>query len=295
MLATQAVAAPLAPRARRCRRAAAVSRCVAAAHADAPQLAALLESAGASTTLVVGDGPLGRGLFATAPAREGDVLLSVPLRHALVVTTSGSKAFIETHVKQWRLAGLALPPALAVFVQDVRVLPAPRLAAWLLWARTAAPVWQHVDALLPPRGFTVAAATEAAAEAHAAYSAAVKADATLARSAEEFEWALACVASRTFGADAWTRSERDGVLGVMMPAADLLNHRFDPNCQFRLRADAGLFEVVARRNVKPGEEACISYGEELCNDELTQRYGFSAGASNPNGDVKQAPKRRINW
>jgi hypothetical protein len=33
-----------------------------------------------------------------------------------------------------------------------------------------------------------------------------------------------------------------------------------------------------------GEEACISYGEDLTNQELTDRYGFTV-VNNPNGEV----------
>ena len=35
-----------------------------------------------------------------------------------------------------------------------------------------------------------------------------------------------------------------------------------------------------------GDEACISYGEDLTNQELSDRYGFTL-ANNPNGE---APK-----
>ena len=65
---------------------------------------------------------------------------------------------------------------------------------------------------------------------------------------------------------------------------------FNPNCEFRLRNEAGSFEVFARRGIAAGEEACISYGEELSNEELQERYGFSLGAANPNGDVRKAKR-----
>jgi len=291
MLLTACVAVPRARR--RCSdRGAASARCCAA---PSSPLSALLGAAGGSSALVVGEGALGRGLFATADAREGDLLLRVPLRHCCVVTTGGSRALVEGLLRQWKADGCALPPGLAAFVQDLRQPPAPRLAAWLLWARTAAPVWRCVDALLPPGSFRVEAAVQAAEDAHAAFAATAASDAQLAFSAQDFAWALSCVASRTFGADAWTRGEQDGVLGVLAPAADLLNHRFDPNCHFRLRNDAGQFEVFARTELAAGQEACISYGETLTNQELLHRYGFSLGDANPNGEVTKAPKRRVNW
>ena len=92
----------------------------------------------------------------------------------------------------------------------------------------------------------------------------------------------------------------------------MLRAGFNPNCEFRLRKEAGVFEVFARIGIKAGapccraacrvaarltrcgrrllyasgEEACISYGEDLTNQELTDRYGFTL-ANNPNGE---APK-----
>ena len=83
---------------------------------------------------------------------------------------------------------------------------------------------------------------------------------------------------------------------------------FNPNCEFRLRNEAGVFEVFARNNIAAGaalapvqprhsvhdsrsgfcvagDEACISYGEKLSNAELRDRYGFDI-PGNPNGEEK---------
>jgi hypothetical protein len=251
-------------------------------------------ASGSETSLVVGEGALGRGVFTTAPAREGDMLLRVPLRNALCVTTGGSRATVETLLKQAReyapppadgsggLSRGGVPRTLEDHLQDRKVAPSARLAAWLLWALGAAPAWRAAAALLPPRDFRVDVAVRETPAAHAAYAAAVKADASLAVTADDFAWALSCVASRTFGADAWTRGDRDGVLGLMVPLADFLNHRacllssvvracvrgrctaltscaaacvhagFNPNCEFRLRNEAGVFEVFARRGISAG-------------------------------------------
>jgi hypothetical protein len=375
-LARRAAAAPT-PAARR-----APARCAAAGaassappHPDAAGFAALVAASGSETSLVVAEGALGRGVFTTAPAREGDLLLRVPLRHALCVTTGGSRATVEALLKQARefapppagggLARGGVPRALEDHLQDRKVAPAARLAAWLLWALGAAPVWRAAEPLLPPRDFRVDVAVREAPAAHAAYAAAVKADASLAVTVDDFAWALSCVASRTFGADAWTRGDRDGVLGLMVPLADFLNHRARPRrarvrarvraCLPRpSRADAApacaqgstptassgcatrraclrslrdaastpvrplrpgrlrrgehggythphaLARTRSSRNTRmhacttrsmAGEEACISYGEDLTNGELRERYGFAL-ENNPNGEEKKAFRDR---
>jgi len=66
---------------------------------------------------------------------------------------------------------------------------------------------------------------------------------------------------------------------------------FNPNCEFRLRNEAGVFEVFARNGIKAGDEACISYGESLTNAELSERYGFTL-ANNPNGEAPKEKKDR---
>lgn len=190
-------------------------RCSASGHPDAQRVDSLLRLAGATTSLRVGDGPLGRGLFATAPAQAGDVLLSVPLSTALAATTGGSRETVAGLLRAARAVGL--PRALSEAVEERKVPAAHRLAAWLLWAVEHDPLWTCAAALLPPRDFRVPLA---AAEAPAA-AAALGAHG----SPDGLAWALSCVHSRTFGADAWTRGDRDGVLGLCMPVADLLNHR----------------------------------------------------------------------
>jgi hypothetical protein len=210
----------------------------AASHADAALLAGLLAATGAETSLVVGDGPRGRGVFLTAAAKESDVLLRVPLAHVLCVSTAGSRETVEKLLKAARAAvppeaGGApgrggVPRALEEYLTDRKQAANARLAAWLLWAVRLMPVWRLAAELLPDPDFRVAVATRDAPAYHAAYAKAVITDASLAVTEAQFAWALSCVASRTFGADAWTRGDRDGILGLCVPLADLLNHRARP-------------------------------------------------------------------
>jgi hypothetical protein len=270
--------------------------------ADEAALSALLAATGGSVALRLGSGSAGRGLFTAAEVHTGDVLLRVPLSAALVVTTGGSRPLVEALLAAHRAAGM--PSELAALLGGVTLPAHARLAAGLLWATgrgggAAAPAadggWAAASALLPADGFTCEAAGEVEA-AEAEELVAAHAPALAAQLAERgcgsagWRWALACVASRTFGADAWGRTgAREGLLGAFVPGADLMNHSFAPNCEFRLRADARLFEVFARRALRAGEEACICYGEGLSNDELRRRYGFSL-ADNPNGEAARAGK-----
>ena len=222
----------------------------AASHADAARLAALLAATGAETSLVVGDGPLGRGVFTTHAVKESDLLLRVPLQHVLCVTTAGSRDTVEQQLKALRAAvppeagGAAgkggVPRVMEDYLTNRKQSAPARLAAWLLWATRLSPVWRLAGELLPDQDFRVAVATRDAPELHAAYAKAVSSDPSLTVTEAQFAWALSCVASRTFGADAWTRGDRDGVLGLMVPLADLLNHRARPgegSC-WSARADA---------------------------------------------------------
>ena len=80
--------------------------------------------------------------------------------------------------------------------------------------------------------------------------------------------------SRTFGA-------LDGALGLICPVADMMNHRFGPQCNFRLAASGDAFEFYSVGEAAAGEELHISYGEQLTNAELMLTYGFCV-PGNPN-------------
>ena len=54
-----------------------------------------------------------------------------------------------------------------------------------------------------------------------------------------------------------------------------------------------MFEVYARRNIAPGEEVTISYGD-LSNAKLLDRYGFEL-PKNPNLDDEGESAPRGGW
>jgi len=110
-------------------------------------------------------------------------------------------------------------------------------------------------------------------------------------STDEVKWALCSVTMRSFT----VLSPVDGLLRLLLPGIDLLNHDSDAPHRFRVRWNMhgvfdGLFKVVAGREVKKGEEVRICYGgnpyrAEGCggdcsgdiawtNEQYLQRYGF---------------------
>jgi hypothetical protein len=72
---------------------------------------------------------------------------------------------------------------------------------------------------------------------------------------EDMRLSLARASSRTFGA-------MDGALGLMVPAADMMNHRFGPSCNFRVNAAETHFELYTLQSTPGGEELFISYGDK---------------------------------
>lgn len=295
-------------------------------HPDAAAFAQLLAALPGARCALAGPGTRAgdgvRGLFATAPVpRPGTPLLSVPLRHCLVVTDGGSRDAVDAS-----LGAQGVPPPLAAALTDRAALPEARLALWLLWAVAGgSPAWALAErgGLLPARGaFSVPAAAAALPDARAlllrpqpqappppqrpasslgragAGAAAAPAPAAADAFAAAVDdaallWALSLALSRGFGADGWTRSVQDGRLAVVAPLADFANHSFNPSADFRLRAATGDFELVSRRPLAPGDEVTLCYGEGLANDELERRYGFGAGSANPNGDVTRPRAQRL--
>jgi len=109
--------------------------------------------------------------------------------------------------------------------------------------------------------------------------------------AEDVTWALCTVAQRSFT----VLSPIDGVLRLLLPGIDMLNHDADSLHSFKVRWNIhgvfeGTFKVVAGSAVKKGEEVRICYGgsphrPDGCggdcvgdvawtNDQYLQRYGF---------------------
>ena len=80
---------------------------------------------------------------------------------------------------------------------------------------------------------------------------------------DDVRLALARASSRTFGA-------MDGALGLMVPAADMMNHRFSPSCNFRVNAAETHFELYTMQSTSQGDELFISYGRIGSSIPLTR-------------------------
>ena len=95
---------------------------------------------------------------------------------------------------------------------------------------------------------------------------------------DEYSLAVAWVFTRykqdkieeTSGYPAWVEMI-DGDCGSMAPIFDMLNHAEEPNCDWSAEDGASIF---AARDIEPGEELMISYGEHG-NDQLVNSYGFT--------------------
>ena len=58
---------------------------------------------------------------------------------------------------------------------------------------------------------------------------------------------------------------------MLAPIFDMLNHAEEPNCDWSAESGA---KIYAARDIEPGEELMISYGEHG-NDQLVNSYGFT--------------------
>lgn len=100
---------------------------------------------------------------------------------------------------------------------------------------------------------------------------------------DEWRWALSMVHSRTFRIE--DEYGRRATRRALIAAADLLNHssvRGEVNCDWSANDD--YFVVTTTRDVRAGEELCISYGEQ-CDRHFALFYGFLP-SQNPFNRVK---------
>lgn len=251
----------------------------------------------------------GRGIFTTAPVKQGDLLLRLPF--ALVVRPAARlielckrgecstvMALALTVLHELRVASPRTP-----YFEDLSAAAPPLVP--LLWAE-ADLLHLAGTSLLPlgsgePQVAARAAAAEAKAAAHAAFEedvqplmAAVGEDylPSSASTMPAFEEALACVVSRGLQgrlsyelgrAIFWPCLHANGPPGsdvgpFLLPIMDLLNHTSEAAlvCTTLARMDKGgnAFQMHASRDIAAGEEVLISYGEHG-TAELLRTYGFT--------------------
>lgn len=88
-------------------------------------------------------------------------------------------------------------------------------------------------------------------------------------------------ASMLLGSRAYT-TPRNGE--VLVPVGDLFNHAAVPNAQWTYHPDRDTLHVFALRNITPGEEIFVSYGQHS-NPKLFSTYGFTI---EPSGEPYQS-------
>lgn len=90
---------------------------------------------------------------------------------------------------------------------------------------------------------------------------------------EEFVWARTVVITRIYAAERTINGEniRDSLL---VPLADMANHKIPPNTHWFFNKDKNMFIVKATDYLNPGENLFESYGPK-CNYRYFVNYGFT--------------------
>ncbi|GIL72494.1 hypothetical protein Vretifemale_2854, partial [Volvox reticuliferus] len=242
-----------------------------------------------------------RGLMCEEPVSKGDVVLEVPLRLALTDHSEDAESN--------QLLYPGAPWSVRLACKLLRHLAAGKRSPWapyikVLPRHVPAPLesftWEDISALRYP------SAQEAL---HSADW--LRADAFMATSEEArgglgeeaFRWALSVVHSRTFA-----NAAPGGGVGVRMlvPLVDMLNHggdevvagslglggnkvvatdtvRWDLLPPARSSSGGWSMAVSATKDLQPGQEVLLSYGERP-NDDFFLHYGFVPRA-NPHDDA----------
>ena len=103
----------------------------------------------------------------------------------------------------------------------------------------------------------------------------------------DFQWAFATVRSRCIGVGDEHQDEngvvvtQGGEKRVMLPALDLLNHRFGADAQISFSSVDQFYELKSNISFAKGEQVFISYGEKRDNLKMLMTYGFCP-PGNPN-------------
>ncbi|KAI3436404.1 hypothetical protein D9Q98_005821 [Chlorella vulgaris] len=229
----------------------------------------------------------GLGLFMTATAAAGDVVLSVPMSLCLAVdyaSTSGGLALPAgswPRVQRGILKDDALPWDVLLALALLDSLSGSGDAFWERYANSILP--QPTDLTLPlcfppellPELQHAALVEGAAAQQERLSTLFPGLSGSMCEGGPSWlQWAFGCVRSRAF-------KLRDECFACV-PYLDVANHHHDPSCDFRLNEQAGAVELVALRELQPGQEATISYtgAAGMTSQRLMAQYGFTP-AGNP--------------
>ena len=227
------------------------------------------------SSVVVRSGSRGRGLFARERIAGGAVLLRVPRSCWLSAAGARREApgalVAELDAMDGEMgAGGALSASTLVTLGLATGDPEDAAYAASLPATIDVPsLWDG-----PRAAALEASPARAGAARYARLQRAVHGRLRLAFPLDAF-LALSCVVrSRAVSSSV---SGGDPFAFALLPALDLANHSFDPNCALEERRDAFSL-VVAAGDVEAGGELTVSYGP-LANARLLRVYGFAVEAN----------------
>ena len=93
----------------------------------------------------------------------------------------------------------------------------------------------------------------------------------------DFKWARTMAITRVFGGhldfDVKSQQGIGEKAHLMVPMADLLNHRTKPQTHWIYNPVMEKFQITTTKYIKKGQEICDSYGEK-CNSRYFVNYGF---------------------
>ena len=99
-------------------------------------------------------------------------------------------------------------------------------------------------------------------------------------SEEEFLWAFSTVSARSLVLNNEHLSEMndENAVTMILPLMDMVNHSPEPNCimlPYHDKLSNKSFVVLQSiRPIAEGDQLTISYGNDLANTHLIQKYGF---------------------
>lgn len=102
----------------------------------------------------------------------------------------------------------------------------------------------------------------------------------LARTYEQFEWAVATAQTRQLTTN-MTVGARPQVANMFIPYLDMLNHSIQPTCSYRWRRKDRMVEVLVNsgQSLKAGTEMTLNYMERMPNDKYVELFGLSSPAN----------------
>ncbi|KAA8494754.1 Histone-lysine N-methyltransferase setd3 [Porphyridium purpureum] len=230
-----------------------------------------------------------RGVVALEPIRRGEVIVSIPEKHALQLgATAGEFAADAETNPGYAAADLVTTllqirrhtenPSVQKYAALLDALPGQEdctTTDFFLDSELEQLQWQPVVDETKMRQRKVRIVYDKMKDSYEQLMETEKddglggADARALLSYDFFNWAVFIVVSRVIG----IHHPQEGMMRYLIPLVDMFNH--DNRSVHELAFQKGNFRVIAGRDIEIGEQICIKYGGgTLSNDRLLQDYGF---------------------